>query len=376
MIFKEVKLRKDAWHYRLQNRMFGPLPTFNNFCPYFWITVFCVIVSPVFFSGVAMKWAFLRLPLVLAPIGTVLAPVGALLLGVLELVVEKLLSGIDNVLCLPLEAATIAGISDERLLDLYGHSRYIYMDRYQYSDSLAYQSLLGNADDRKTRKLWARMDHKFQAWILGRGDNWREDLKAAEARLVTKREDEARELAVREAVRAAAAAVQREADAKAAAERRQMLNNIVKYTKIAIPAMLGLLGLVALFGVYKFLVFLVMLPWLDLALNILKLPLYLLAGIWWVLKLPYRFIILFDVWQRLIIIATPIVGVVLVRLSRKCDLELPLTVFSSWLTKRRSSGLYRRIGSLFDAFGDFVDFMIEGFKMWKRDNCPQIIWEE
>ncbi len=372
MIFKEMRLRKDSLHYRLVNRMFGPLPTFNNFCPYFWLTVFCIPMSIPFFAGVGIKWVFLNLPRLLTPLGVLLAPVGALLVKGLEWALVGFEKMIDNALCMPLEAATITGISDERLVDLYWHSRFVYMDKYNYSEDLAYRSLLGNADDRKQRTVWARMDHKFQAWMRGKGDNWREDLKAAQTRLAAQREEEERAQAVRDAVRAAADKAQREAAAVSAAARREMLNNIVKYTKIVMPVMLGILALIPLYFVFLLLKILVGLHWAAICLGILKMPWYLVLAIWWVLKLPYRFMILFSTVERLVIISLPFVAAVLIRLSRKCDLELPITIFFSG----PAGGLFRRISRWCDAVNEFGEFMVEGFKMWKRDNCPQIIWEE
>jgi hypothetical protein len=361
MIFKEVKLKRDSWHYRLTDRMFGPLPTFSNFCPYFWLTVFCVVVSPLFFAGVGLKWSFMNLPRVLTPLGVLLAPVGALLVKVLEWALVRFESVIDSALCMPLEAATITGISDEKLLDLYRHSRYNFMDRYQYSEDMAYRSLLSNAEDRKQRTLWARMDHKFQAWMNGKGEGWRAELEAAKARVIAEREENERAQAVRDAVRAAAS---KAADAR----RRQMLNNIVKYTKIVTPIVLSILALIPLYFSFLLLRIVIGLPWAHIGLEILKLPLYLLMAIWWVIKLPYRAMMIFSLGERLAIISLPFVAAVLIRLSRKCDLELPFTV--------AFGGFFRRLSRWGDSVNEFGEFMFEGFKMWKRDNCPQIIWEE
>jgi hypothetical protein len=46
---KEYTLNKDAFHAKLQKYVFGHIPYENNFCPYFWLTIFCVLVIvPVF----------------------------------------------------------------------------------------------------------------------------------------------------------------------------------------------------------------------------------------------------------------------------------------------------------------------------------------
>lgn len=41
-----VAMRRDAWHAKLQKWTFGSVNRRPNLCPYFWLTVFCLIVSP------------------------------------------------------------------------------------------------------------------------------------------------------------------------------------------------------------------------------------------------------------------------------------------------------------------------------------------
>lgn len=47
----QVTLRSDAWHARLQMYIFGGVELKPNLCPYFWITVFCVIALPFSFCA-------------------------------------------------------------------------------------------------------------------------------------------------------------------------------------------------------------------------------------------------------------------------------------------------------------------------------------
>lgn len=50
-----IKLNRNGWHRRLQNYVFNTpshdvhFDLFNNFCPYFWLTMFCVVVVPFIF---------------------------------------------------------------------------------------------------------------------------------------------------------------------------------------------------------------------------------------------------------------------------------------------------------------------------------------
>lgn len=41
----EIKLSTNGWHRRLQKYVFGNPPIFYNFCPYFWLTNFCILVT-------------------------------------------------------------------------------------------------------------------------------------------------------------------------------------------------------------------------------------------------------------------------------------------------------------------------------------------
>src|ERR1035438_2391936 len=48
MFFDEITLSKKSWHYQLQKATFrSSTPDFQSFCPYFWITIFCLIISPL-----------------------------------------------------------------------------------------------------------------------------------------------------------------------------------------------------------------------------------------------------------------------------------------------------------------------------------------
>lgn len=44
----EVKLSKKSWHYKLQSFTFGiNQPELYSLCPYFWLTIFCMLISPI-----------------------------------------------------------------------------------------------------------------------------------------------------------------------------------------------------------------------------------------------------------------------------------------------------------------------------------------
>jgi len=43
----QVSLTTDGWHRRLQEWTFNDVELFDNLCPYFWLTVFCLVTSPI-----------------------------------------------------------------------------------------------------------------------------------------------------------------------------------------------------------------------------------------------------------------------------------------------------------------------------------------
>lgn len=46
MFFDQVELKRDGFHAKVQEFVLGTSKSFNNFCPYFWLTVACLIAVP------------------------------------------------------------------------------------------------------------------------------------------------------------------------------------------------------------------------------------------------------------------------------------------------------------------------------------------
>jgi hypothetical protein len=58
----KVKLHKNGWHAKLQQFVLGNRkPSFNSLCPYFWTTVFCLIVSPFTIIYKTVKFIFSKI---------------------------------------------------------------------------------------------------------------------------------------------------------------------------------------------------------------------------------------------------------------------------------------------------------------------------
>lgn len=53
----EVILNHKSWHYKLQKFTFRKrTPELNNLCPYFWITIFCLIAFPIMILINPIRW--------------------------------------------------------------------------------------------------------------------------------------------------------------------------------------------------------------------------------------------------------------------------------------------------------------------------------
>lgn len=369
----QITLRYDSWHRRLQERIWGPV-YFQNFCPYFWLTIFCVLASPFFFAGVLVSKVVRLLARVLPPIFaaifTVLAPLGYVINKVLGFVIGGIIELFDAFLCMPLERATLARLGEDRILGLYNRSRDRVAERYGYDLDRALRFLLADADTARDRRLFARMDAKFQVWKDLAGDNWKEQL--AEMR---KRKEE-RESVQQEAVKKRQA-LKAQAEQEAEAKRRRTLNAIVKYTKMVVPVLLALLAIPVLYGVFRLALAIFRLPWMEFFRAILSLPVFLVqlavafghAMVQLALGLV-KLVKLFTLAEWGLFLLVPLAGYVLIKISRKCDLEVPFQKLGELIKLVLEKTIIKAV----DALVAFCEFVWEYVKLFKKEHCPQINW--
>jgi len=107
----EVALQRDAWHYRLQKWTFGLVPYEGNFCPYFWLTIFCLISCPF-----AWTYKVLCHKIVRFVYGCTFKPVFFAL--------EALAKWIDEKICEPLIKWSYTKMPVEDVVTLYISERY------------------------------------------------------------------------------------------------------------------------------------------------------------------------------------------------------------------------------------------------------------
>lgn len=82
MIFEEITLNKNAWHAKLMTLTWGwDVKDFPSFCPYFWITLFNMIISPLVGLWILIKYMLKQFKKPLTKFGNLIdakifAPIG------------------------------------------------------------------------------------------------------------------------------------------------------------------------------------------------------------------------------------------------------------------------------------------------------------
>lgn len=219
MFFDVIKLSRNSWHYRLQSFLFGEPPYLDNFCPYFWLSIFCLMISPFvgLFIGCRKIYFFC------------------------VSILEKLLSPVYNVadfiqenICEPFLASRYRGLSDAKIY-------YLFDKAYMYKNSLT----SGYGD----LKVGNKCAKEFEIWKKAMGETWEEYLAGVKKR-VQKRKDEEwkRQDEYEEKLRK-----RKEVKLKKEQLRKKMFSKIAQYTKwVAIPIGL-ILAIVVVGGILFFL---------------------------------------------------------------------------------------------------------------------------
>jgi len=183
-MFGEVKLKRGAWHWNVQTFVLGEVLFKHNFCPYFWLTIFCIFAYPwvVVGKGVRLLSRFLWF-------------------GVNRVInfLDDLYSSFDNAVCQPLYDKAVKKLTDDQVLAAfeYSHSQDLF-DKFRYEQ---YEKSYAEWDkkvndpgiDGETRRVllafkpvYERFHHetslsmrrRFCRWQNLNQDDWRERLKA------------------------------------------------------------------------------------------------------------------------------------------------------------------------------------------------------
>lgn len=337
MFFDSVSLKKNSWHYKLQKFVLNQVPFKNNFCPYFWTTVFCAFAFP--FVALAK--------------GARLAALGCLFLlafpfAMLYSLVDKLADFIETRICAPFNNKRLKeyvdSMSDE---DAYYLAAAVYTD-HAFTDSLytliqrIKDSCFSSAfeDNYKLGKLRLA---RLEEWRSRAGDNWEDRLRKARKSYLKRLQEE-------EKARAKLAA-----EAEAAAQRRKaFFNGLVKYTKYLVLLAMGVVLVELLYWLAVFVLFIVE-SWASIA----EFFSWCGSGLWWLITSGGPWLVLAVVGIALIYGLVLLVG----KMLSKC----------MWLTPKDKPGVLKRTGKkLSNGLGFFTMYI----KTFKENNCPAIKWEE
>lgn len=355
----EMKISRDSWHYRLQSDIFGRQPTFHNFCPYFWLTIFCLAIAPFSYGLVYTKLFFTEyLPPRLEAFEAKVTPYVKWIGWLFEKAIGGLLWVIDATLCEPLDNYTINHATDDQVLSWYSRSRDHFAKTYNETLDAGLKHLLWYATDRDEKKKFVRTDEKFQKWKETAGPDWEAKLNEA----IKRREDLAQMNRDREAADQAAEYDRKKAAESAAVARRQMLNNIVKWTQYVVKGAGILLGLVVAWYLIKLLLWI---PWAAIFWGIVAIPVAVCGGVVVLWKAKWYIIGGFAALG-----ATLFLAGLLGKLIRKCDLDVDLEPSLGPIFR----AMVRFVRAIVNPFVSFFKFVVEYVKVFKQNNCPQIQW--
>lgn len=354
----QINLKKDSWHYKLQCTIVGKT-NFQNFCPYFWLTIFCLLASPFYFGAKLIGKIFMWIISLLF----LAAPIFVVLGKGLDMVYDFF----DKNICLPLEKKSLETPDPETLLKLYHDSRYFYIKNHNISEKDALSWLIdrGTADGYSKKKVMSK-DRKFRLWVEMTGEDWYEKLLAIDtAWRLTAEEQEKKDK------------VARSARYEAGREREKRLAKIAANTQKAAPYFLSLIGIGFLYLIYlagswmhENGVFFIL--WKTLTGTIWAIAHFFYSIIHFLLFIPW----FFSKIEWLVILSLPFIGILAARILNKCDLNLTglapalnaIPKFFYWIGTK----VDRIITTLKDVAGFFIDYI----KETKKGYCPAIKWED
>lgn len=354
----EIRLSRDSWHFKLQTLTFGREPHFANFCPYFWLTILALLISPIALPFVGLKKLITQgVPAAFEWFGNTIEPALELLWSAFE--------WFDANVCLPLEEATIRHLDPDKIIGLYLGSHYAFLTPDRTDEQAWADWIYCRADSQKEFKKIKRLDDKFRLWIrLCGGDNWRERLEAA-------RIEWDKNESIRRAEDTARTEARKFADQQSELRRRALLTKLSVWTQrtVALWGTLLVLGAARLLWVVGRVLYrrLALWPWADIFTLLLKIP----HAIWHAfLRVPWGVVGI----GMLMVLAVFGFSFVVSYYVRKCDLEVPDLGFLRavrWVVRQ----LGRPVVLLINAVHELILFVAEYVALFKKDHCPSIKWE-
>lgn len=344
----EIKLKKNGWHHRLQVYVLGRLtPEFMNFCPYFWITNFCILVTFII------------------PIVPLVKAISWIVRGISSLF-EAATDWFDRAICEPLMKSSALGMDDESLIKAWSIHSYLNFTPRTDDDWADYSFWTGKYFKKSPSsykfKVRDDMDKKFELWKVNT-PNWEQRL--AKIKDQRKKDWEVNQLE-QEKTRNRLAEQEvknREKTERAKVFKQKAFTAIIKYTKwLSIVIGLALLSWVG-YWVYVFI------NWAWDHFNYAK---FLT-----ILKYVGSAIVVTVILFGIIFLFIKLFKSIACRCLGAC--KLFDNAFCRFLGKHILASLIwvgRGLVVIGVAIGGFFKFFIDYIMAVKQDYCPGIVWEE
>lgn len=362
-MFQQVSLKRDGWHSRLQKWTFGSIPFKNNFCPFFWLTIFCIIVFPFVGAFKLARWFTISLA------GWTVVVFMALGEGL-----NKLFDSIDKQVCQPwydkrLESRA-SSMSEDDAYDLFSFIFGWYRGSAEIN-TVRWSSKFGKLNPKKRKKYldqWKKWEAKWNS------DEWKAKMAARREKLLKLEKERAEKAQEMERLRKEKAKKSAERAALRAKRHKQMMVALAKYTKFLVLLPIGIVAIYILYGL-GLLTLLIMENWTPIAGG------FSAIGSWLLWATPWLLGILLGV------AAFGVLVYLFVRLIKKCVLWLPPIPRLNlpempWLSKLLAPfkafgrGIADAFSKVIGGINSAVDFFVMYVKAFKENNCPAIDWEE
>lgn len=361
-MFQQVSLKHDGWYSKLQKWTFGYVPFKNNFCPFFWLTIFCILASPFVGSFKVIVWAANKLVATLA--------VGILSFGT---ALDKMFDAIDKTICQPWYTQQL-DTRVEKMTELDAYDLFGIIFGWWNNDSQVdiryFHSDFENMRPKKRKRYldqwneWKKKDDQWKAKLEERRKKYIESQKEQrDARLAETIKQEEQRVMV-------AAALVEKATLRAKRHKAMMVA-LAKYTKFLVFLPAGIVGIYLLY-------------WLGL------IVLYTMEN-WASISNGFSAIGAFFLWFIPVVVAAllflaafAVVVFVAFKLIKKCALWLPpiprprlpwhdklYALFVSFGLPVKKAAL--KVGR---GFTSAVEFFAMYIKAFKENNCPAIEWKD
>lgn len=340
----EIKLNRNGWHRRLQKYVFNDPPMYHNFCPYFWLTNFCIFVT------------FL-IPIV------PLVKLVILICGGIGWLFDKAVTYFEECICQPWLEASANKMNQEQIVQSWFFNSWKENAYGEWNSALNQelhwweQNHQFNWYNTKQKKRDEQVK-KFEAWKKNH-PNWQELLADYKEKQKVQREKWAADALIEREKVKEAEKLKHQKKYEAERRRQKMFTAIAKHTKWIVYTIAAVAAGFILAGFYK----LVIIIW------------HWSADHYY----PERVIPTLKFIGWVILGAGGVVGVVILGVKIVQKTSCSFCVCDTWFGKMMKAirgVIWKGICKFFDAIGDFFTFIGHGIMVFKKDYCPGIEWEE